>query len=116
MPELRKKRTVGEIARVLGVSRQNLYRMMQGKISLTPDMAAKIGALVGNGARIWLAMQADYDAWEATKRLAPALKKIRAEAFRGEAAARTLGAGITFAPVRPHLPLIFQLADHDSGR
>ena len=80
MPELRKKRTIGEIARVLGVSRQHLYRMMQGKISLTPDMAAKIGALVGNGARIWLAMQADYDAWEATKRLAPALKKIRAEA------------------------------------
>ena len=80
MPELRKKRTIGEIARVLGVSRQNLYRMMQGKISLTPDMAAKIGALVGNGARIWLAIQADYDAWEATKRLAPALKKIRAEA------------------------------------
>jgi addiction module HigA family antidote len=80
MPELRKKRTIGEIARVLGVSRQNLYRMMQRKVSLTPDMAAKIGALVGNGARIWLAIQADYDAWEATKRLAPALKKIRAEA------------------------------------
>jgi addiction module HigA family antidote len=80
MPELRKKRTIGEIARVLGVSRQNLYRMMQGKISLTPDMAAKIGALVGNGARIWLAIQAGYDTWEATKRLAPALKKIRAEA------------------------------------
>ncbi len=67
MPELRKKRTIGEVARVLGVSRQNLYRIMHGKISLTPDMAAKIGALVGNGARIWLAMQADYDAWEATK-------------------------------------------------
>jgi antitoxin HigA-1 len=80
MLELRKKRT-GRRDRAGARSQpQNLYRIMQGKISLTPDMAAKIGALVGNGARIWLAMQADYDAWEATKRLAPALKKIRAEA------------------------------------
>jgi plasmid maintenance system antidote protein VapI len=52
---------------------------MAGEISITPDTAARIGALVGNGARIWLAMQADYDAWKVTKRLAPALKKIRAE-------------------------------------
>jgi addiction module HigA family antidote len=80
MPALRKTRTIGEIARILGISRQNLYRVMAGEISITPDTAARIGALVGNGARIWLAMQADYDAWKVTKRLAPALKKIRAEA------------------------------------
>jgi antitoxin HigA-1 len=76
MPELRKTRTIAEIASILGVSRQSLYRVMDGEISITPDMAARIGALVGNGARIWLAMQADYDAWEATNRLAPVLKKI----------------------------------------
>ncbi len=40
-----------------------------GDISISADMAARIGKLVGNGARIWLAMQADYDAWEATHRL-----------------------------------------------
>jgi addiction module HigA family antidote len=79
MPDLRKKRTIGAIATVLGVSRQHLYRVMEGAAPITPDTAAKIGALVGNGARIWLAMQADYDAWEATKRLAPELRKIRAE-------------------------------------
>lgn len=79
MPELQKKRTIGEIASVLGISRQNLYRVMAGAVSITPDTAAKIGALVGNGTRVWLAMQADYDAWKVTKRLAPTLKKIRAE-------------------------------------
>jgi antitoxin HigA-1 len=76
MPELRKRRTVGEIAAVLGVSRQNLHRVMAGDIAISPDMAARIGALVGNGARIWLAMQADYSAWEATHRLAKELKRI----------------------------------------
>ncbi|MGD0291245.1 MAG: HigA family addiction module antitoxin [Candidatus Binataceae bacterium] len=79
MPELRKKRTIGEIGSVLGVSRQNLYRVMAGEVSITPDTAARIGALVGNGTRVWLAMRADYDAWKVTKRLAPTLKKIRAE-------------------------------------
>ncbi len=80
MPELQKKRTIGEIASLLGISRQNLYRVMASEVSITPDTAARIGALVGNGTRIWLAMQADYDAWKVTKRLAPTLKKIRAEA------------------------------------
>jgi addiction module HigA family antidote len=76
MPELRMKRTVGEIAGLLGVSRQTLHRVTVGDISISPEMAARIGKLVGNGARIWLAMQADYDAWEATHRLSRELKKI----------------------------------------
>ena len=76
MPELRKKRTIGEIATLLGVTRQTLYRVTGGEIAISPDMAARIGKLVGNGARIWLAMQADYDAFEATQRLARELRQI----------------------------------------
>jgi addiction module HigA family antidote len=76
MPELRRKRTVGEIASLLGVSRQTLHRVIVGDISISPEMAARIGKLVGNGARIWLAMQADYDAYEATHRLEKELRKI----------------------------------------
>jgi len=76
MPELRHRRTVSQIATLLGVSRQTLHRVMVGDISISADMAARIGKLVGNGARIWLAMQADYDAWEATHRLSRELKKI----------------------------------------
>ncbi len=76
MPELRRRRTISEIASILGVSRQNLHRLMAGEIAISPDMAARIGKLVGNGARIWLAMQADYDAYEATHRLRKQLEKI----------------------------------------
>jgi addiction module HigA family antidote len=76
MPELRKQRTVTEIAALLGVSRQTLHRVMAGDIAISPEMAARIGKLVGNGARIWLAMQADYDAWQAVHRLKKELKKI----------------------------------------
>ena len=74
--DLRRRRTVGEIATLLGVSRQTLHRVIVGDVSISADMAARIGKLVGNGARIWLAMQADYDAWEATHRLERELKQI----------------------------------------
>lgn len=76
MPELRKTRTIGEIATVLGVSRQTLHRVMAGEIAISPDMGARLGKLCGNGAGLWLRMQANFDAWEATHRLSKELSKI----------------------------------------
>lgn len=77
LPELRRQhRTVGEIANLLGVSRQQLHRVMIGESAITPDMAARLGKLCGNGADLWLTLQARYDAWEATQRLASELKAI----------------------------------------
>ena len=77
LPEFRaQRRTIGEIAKLLGVSRQSLHRIMAGEQPVTPDMAVKLGKLCGNGPHLWLTMQARYDAWEATRRLASELKKI----------------------------------------
>jgi antitoxin HigA-1 len=76
MPGLRERRAVGEIARLLGVSRTTLYRLMAGEITMSPEMAARIGKLVGNGAGLWLRLQAKYDEWETTRRLAKELKEI----------------------------------------
>jgi antitoxin HigA-1 len=77
LPEfLRQRRTISEIATLLNVSRQALHRVMAGQASISPDMAARLGKLCGNGPELWLTMQARYDAWEAQRRLAPELKKI----------------------------------------
>jgi antitoxin HigA-1 len=76
MPELRERRTVGEIARLLGVSRATLHRLMAGDIAMSPDMAVRVGKLVGNGAGLWLRLQAKYDEWQAHRRLAKELKSI----------------------------------------
>jgi addiction module HigA family antidote len=73
---LRQRRTIGEIATLLGVSRQTLHRVMAGETAVTPDMAVRLGKLCGNGPDLWLNMQARYDAWEASRRLAPEVKKI----------------------------------------
>jgi addiction module HigA family antidote len=76
MPALRERATVSEIARLLGVSRATLHRLMAGDIAMSPEMAVRIGKLVGNGAGLWLRLQAKYDEWETTRRLAKELKAI----------------------------------------
>jgi antitoxin HigA-1 len=72
----RGRRTIGEIATLLGVSRQTLHRIMAGETAVTPDMAVRLGKLCGNGPDLWLRMQATYDAWEASKRLKREVARI----------------------------------------
>jgi addiction module HigA family antidote len=76
LPELRKTHSLGEIAALLGVSRQTLYRLAAGDIAISPEMAVRLGKLCGNGPGLWIRMQGRYDTWEASRRLARELKKI----------------------------------------
>jgi addiction module HigA family antidote len=59
LPALGKSKA--EIARLLGVSRPTLYAILDEARPVSPDMAARLGKLCGNGAGIWLRLQADYD-------------------------------------------------------
>lgn len=56
-----------EIARLLGISRQQLYDILGEKKPVSPNVAARLGKLFGDGAGIWLRMQASYDAWHAER-------------------------------------------------
>lgn len=67
-------------ARLLGVSRQALHRVLAGEASLSPEMALRIGKLAGNGARFWLAMQVAHDLWHAERRIAGELAAIETRA------------------------------------
>jgi addiction module HigA family antidote len=58
-------KTKVEIAQLLGISRQQLYDILSEKKPVSPNTAARLGKLFGQGAGIWLRMQAAYDAWEA---------------------------------------------------
>lgn len=58
-----------EIARLLGVSRQTLYEILNAKQPVTPAMAVRLGKLFGDGAGIWLRIQAAYDTWHAEREI-----------------------------------------------
>jgi addiction module HigA family antidote len=65
-----------EIARLLGVSRQTLYDILDEKKPVTVNMAMRIGKLCGNGPRIWLAMQQAHDIEVAGAEIASEIEKI----------------------------------------
>jgi len=63
LPTTGKSKT--EIAKLLGISRQTLYDILDCKQPITPQMAVRIGKLCGNGPRLWLNMQSAHDLWQA---------------------------------------------------
>jgi addiction module HigA family antidote len=58
-------RSVSEIAKLLGISRQHLHAIMAEKKPVTPHVAVLLGTLFGDGPEIWVRMQAAYDTWHA---------------------------------------------------
>jgi antitoxin HigA-1 len=68
--------SISEAARQLGVTRQTLHRIMAEKVSITPEMAARLGRFCGNGPGIWLRMQQACDLWRAERELRSELEKI----------------------------------------
>jgi addiction module HigA family antidote len=68
--------SVSEAARQLGVTRQTLHRIMAEKVSVTPEMAARLGRFCGNGPGLWLRMQQACDLWRAERELRSELKRI----------------------------------------
>lgn len=56
-----------EIARLLGISRQTLYDILEVRQPVTPQMAVRLGKLFDNGPSLWLGMQAAHDLWHAER-------------------------------------------------
>ena len=74
LPALGKSKT--EIARLLGISRQTLYDIVDEKQPVTPGMALRLGKLLGNGPDLWINLQRAHDLAAAERQLAAELKKI----------------------------------------
>ena len=72
--------SVSEAARRLGVSRQQLHRVLACTHPITIEMALRIGKLAGNGPGLWLRMQQAYDLWYAEQRMQDDLSRIETAA------------------------------------
>jgi addiction module HigA family antidote len=78
LPSVGKSKT--EIARLLGISRETLYRLLREEQSVTAELAARLGKLFGNGPGLWLRMQAAHDEWRAQRMDMSAIPTIDAAA------------------------------------
>lgn len=56
-----------EFAERLGVSRRTLSELLHERRALSPEMAARLGKLLGTSPESWLAMQDAVDLWEVSQ-------------------------------------------------
>ena len=68
--------SVAEAAKRLGVTRQALSALINGRAGVSASMALRLEAALGTSAEMWLAMQTNYDLWHARKRRAPKVVRI----------------------------------------
>lgn len=54
-----------ELAATLGVSASTLNRILTGSSSVSPEMALRLSKALGRSPESWLAMQSNYDLWQA---------------------------------------------------
>lgn len=71
--------TVTEAAAQLGVTRAALSRVLNGRAGISPEMALRLEAWLGeeNGGRadLWIAQQAAYDLWQARSKGVPRVER-----------------------------------------
>ena len=53
--------SVAEAAEGLGVTRQQLYKVINCESAISPEMAVRLEKAIGGSADAWLGMQAAYD-------------------------------------------------------
>ncbi len=69
--------SISEMARRLGVSRQQVHRILACTHPITVEMALRMGKLVGNGPELWLWLQQNYDLSRTENGLSRELEKIK---------------------------------------
>lgn len=58
-----------ELAAKLGVAASTLNRVLNGTSGVSPEMALRLAKCLGRSPESWLAMQHNYDLWQAKRRL-----------------------------------------------
>ncbi|MDE3023374.1 MAG: HigA family addiction module antidote protein [Pseudomonadota bacterium] len=57
--------TIGQVADALGVSRQAISAVLNGRANITATMALRLSIALGTTPEFWINMQSQYDLWQA---------------------------------------------------
>jgi addiction module HigA family antidote len=69
---------VTEAARRLGVTRQALSALLNGRAGVSAEMAIRLEAGLGTSAEMWIGMQTAFDLWKARQRPKPKVASLAA--------------------------------------
>ncbi len=58
---------VARFAEAVGCSRKHMSDIVNGRVRLEPDMAARIARVLGTSTRLWINLQASVDAFDADR-------------------------------------------------
>jgi antitoxin HigA-1 len=73
--------SVAEAAIGLGVTRQQLYRVVNGQSAISPEMALRLEKAIGADAPFWLRLQSQYDLAQLKNKMPElSLRKLKSKA------------------------------------
>lgn len=67
---------VTEAAQRLKISRVTLSRILNGASGISADMALRLEAALGTSPEMWMALQSDFELWQASQKKRPKLRSI----------------------------------------
>lgn len=68
--------TITNMAELLGTSRKTMSKIINGKGSVTPDMALRLSRAFDTTPNLWLNLQKNYDLWNA-EQVSKEWKKVK---------------------------------------
>ena len=75
--------TITRLAEAIGVSRKTLSKIINGRGSVTPEMALRLSRAFDTSPELWLNLQRNYDLWRAEhastawRRVKPVFSQLR---------------------------------------
>lgn len=70
--------SVTEAAKKLKVSRQALSAILNGRASVSAEMALRLSIALDTSPELWLGMQMQYDLWHAERKAPKGVRKLAA--------------------------------------
>jgi antitoxin HigA-1 len=68
--------TITQAADALGVTRKHVSGIINGRVSVTPEMALRLAAAFRTEPELWVNMQAQYDLWTVSQKPRPKVKPL----------------------------------------
>jgi len=70
--------SVTHAAQKLGVSRQSLSAILNGRAGISAEMAVRLSKALGTNADLWLGMQMEFDLWQVRRHPPKGVQKLAA--------------------------------------